>query len=67
MGIGHLKIGVLGIVELNVSMQGVCFDKTVPFAVVPTDLTPFCCILGANFISSNEMVVDFHNDTALLQ
>ena len=52
---------MLGIVNLKISMTGSQLSETVPFAVIENKLMPYCCILGSNFISMNEILVDFHN------
>ena len=59
VGVGNQKVNVLGVVELNLKMLDVSFDKAVPFAVIQTDLMLHCCILRANFIVKNDMIIDF--------
>ena len=57
-GIDRGKTSVVGVVELQIYMRGQKF-KEIPFAIVKDDHLGCCCLLGANFLTVNEIVVDY--------
>ena len=61
-GVGNQKINILGITDLKLTILDIDIDETIPFAVVRTEFMPKCCILGANFISKNHMILDFNQE-----
>jgi transposase InsO family protein len=58
-GINNSKTSVLGILNLKPRMLEFEVREIIPFAVVNEADMPCCCILGANFLARNEIVVDF--------
>jgi len=50
--------------ELHSSILGIKM-KSVAFAVVEENVMPCCCLIGANFLVENELVVDYFNKCLL--
>ena len=57
--IGQTTEEIIGIVHLNITMQGVLMPNKVPFAVVRDGSLPCCSIIGSNFLAANGIIVDF--------
>ena len=64
VGVGNQRVNILGIINLKLRMLEISMDETMPFAVIQTEFMPNCCILGANFLSRNHIIMDF--DESLL-
>ena len=58
-GVGGGFSPVEGVVRLMVTVAGRVLVKPHPFAVVSRQSLPFCALLGANFITSNGVKLDF--------
>ena len=58
-GIGDYHTGILGIVNLKISLLNIQLDREVPFAVVKDENLPCCSILGANVFKENKIIIDF--------
>ena len=59
-GIGNNRESIIGIVKLKLSLFESQHTKVIPFAIVKESCLPSCCILGANFIARNNLIIDFH-------
>ena len=42
-------------------------DNPVPFAVVKNESLPWCCLLGLNFIKTNNMTLDFEQNLIIYE
>jgi hypothetical protein len=58
-GIDQGVTEVLGIVRLDLKILGVELQSEVPMAVVTGDCLPSCFLLGANFLTKHNIVVDY--------
>ena len=58
VGLGEAKEAVEEVVELQIVIRGQMMCS-LPFAVVPGESIPSCLLLGANFISKNQIEIDF--------
>ena len=58
-GVGGGFSSVEGVVRLMVTVAGQVLKRPHPFAVVSRQSLPFCALLGANFIVSNRVRLDF--------
>ena len=58
-GVGGGCSPVKGVVRLLVTVAGRVLSQPHPFAVVSEQAMPYCVLLGANFIASNEVRLDF--------
>ena len=58
-GIGKKDTTIIGIVQLKLKLLDVDVQSEVPFAVIGLDDMPCCAILGANFISKNQIAINF--------
>ena len=67
IGVGNQKINIIGIVNLKFRILDIDVDESIPFAVVNTEFMPRCCIVGANFLSKNQMIFDFNKKLLLYQ
>lgn len=56
-GLSGSKTKVKGVVNLKITIKGIRTEETLPFAVVPSDELPCCCLLGANFLSKNGITI----------
>lgn len=60
-GIDGPKTSSLGYVILQLSFNIKVVRQSVPFVVVDDTDMPCCAVLGANFLYTNRIVVDFQN------
>ena len=58
-GINGEETGILGILKLRFGILAVEMG-VLPFAVLTNVVMPCCAISGANFLSQNEVIIDFH-------
>ena len=57
-GIGKGKTEIMGVISLRLKMLEREFEIA-PFAIVEDENMPCCAILGANFITKNNILIDF--------
>ena len=57
-GINRAKTSIVGVVELQVCIMGQEFRKLL-FAIVEDQHLGCCCLLGANFLALNGIVIDY--------
>jgi hypothetical protein len=62
-GVGEDITGVKGVVVLRFKILDNEFSDPFPFAVIACERLPFCVVLGANFILSYSVKLDFANQT----
>ena len=60
-GIDKSQSTVLGIVELQLSILDFLPKSSLPFAVIKEADIPCCCVIGANFLSKNELIIDYND------
>ncbi|XP_047740946.1 uncharacterized protein LOC125179330 [Hyalella azteca] len=60
-GIGSNLTEILGIVKLKPKLMEIDIKEDTPFAVIETSAMPCCCILGANFLNRNNIILDFRS------
>ena len=58
-GVGKKEATILGIVRLKLKLLDMDVSSEIPFAVLGLNDMPCCAILGANFISKNQIAIDF--------
>jgi hypothetical protein len=61
VGIDGTKTTLKGAVQFDCKIQGFEMTERVPFAIVKDDDMPCCCLLGANFLIRNRILLDCHN------
>ena len=65
-GVGNNEVRIIGILRLQLNFEDVKVEEF-PFAVVESKYMPKCCILGANFLTKNRMILDFAQNTIAYQ
>ena len=65
-GIGDQKVKLKGIIEVEFKFLGITANQ-VPFGVVDSKLMPNCCLLGANFLAANSLILDYNQDLLWFQ
>ena len=61
-GINSSETAINGYVKLRPRILNLEVKSTTPFAVIKENDMPCCCILGANFLVNNGIVIDFIKD-----
>ena len=59
VGISRNRTDVAGIVFIRVKLLSYEVENSVPFAIIEDGRMPCCCLLGANFLSSNNITIDY--------
>ena len=58
-GINNSETSIIGVINLKPTIFDLPLTQETPFAVVKAVDLPCCCILGANFLSQCDVIVDF--------
>ena len=62
IGMGNQKNQILGFTEIKVKIMDIEIENPQRVAVVETEALPWCCLLGANFIGNNNIILDFEQN-----
>lgn len=61
-GIDRGATRILGVTELKLKMLDIEMEDTTTFAVTSGYTLPCCCLLGANFLSKNNITINFQSN-----
>ena len=59
VGVGNQRNKILGVVNLSPDLFDIKLESEIPFAVIRSEIIPYCCILGNNFIKQAKIIIDF--------
>ena len=66
-GINNCSTSILGYIKLKPKLANIEVKSQIPFAVVSEESMPCCCILGANFLSENSIIINFEQNKLELE
>ena len=66
LGLGGESSNIVGFVYLKLICSGDSLPSEFPFAIVPNSILPCCLLLGINFLTNFKSIINFSNDTILL-